>query len=196
MTSNNTGLQIAPYWNWNVMLYLEQPPRWYLQIAPYWNWNSTRSILRSFRPSAPNRTILELKLEKTVAFELTFHSPNRTILELKRFKYFINRDKCAGSKSHHTGIETKARRNQSASLALLQIAPYWNWNRGASFRVLRLSVPPNRTILELKQFIMKLSPCTDACSKSHHTGIETMMCNYLIVADISPNRTILELKPR
>ena len=163
-----------------------------LPIEPYWNWNLCRYFALR-RQWTPNRTILELKHEYCFVYHIVFNfsQSNHTGIETYFFRYRLC---CATfSQSNHTGIETTMSSWWSSSLVILPIEPYWNWNRiirrdccvswylpiepywnwnwfyGVSYG---LAIPPNRTILELKQIAYAAWELT---------------CR-------SPNRTILELK--
>ncbi len=142
-----------------------------LPIAPCWNWNVIPTNNKPVSP-APNRTMLELK-----------HNWKK----LEKWKIY--------SQSHHAGIETylvhltvtegpglpiapcwnwnMIKLNQDQLAAGLPIAPCWNWNKLSPAVLSQRKLPPNRTMLELKQSKQSLVHLIFRHSQSHHAGIET-----------------------
>ena len=120
------------------------------------------------------------------------------------------------SQSNHTGIET-CLMSFATLFYELPIEPYWNWNLTALYGILSLTVPPNRTILELKpsrpkglrsRVFLPIEPYWNwnwsdqtsqrgrIDSQSNHTGIETNMLYqyYHLLIYSQSNHTGIETK--
>ena len=60
-----------------------------------------------FLPTAPNRTIVELKRRKLCEKHYKISAPNRTIVELKQWRFIIPEMIMTATQSNHSGIETR-----------------------------------------------------------------------------------------
>ena len=140
-----------------------------LPIAPYWNWNQVRQRV-AIEWFTTNRTILELKLIFINGSRLTFLLP---IAPYWNWNHGRNWRWAVGP--------------------YLPIAPYWNWNNYINEQLevrWRLPIAPYWNWNMRKRLLPLLRPNY----QSHHTGIETLIREWLALAYPPTNRTILELK--
>jgi len=122
-----TGPLIAPYWNWNSGPLCEFKVTLVPLIAPYWNWNKLFGCVIFFSLWTFNRTILELKWNKSTAVYGAGISFNRTILELKSNCFGQIRQN--SDSFNRTILELKYQGGDMAENVIRPlIAPYWNWN--------------------------------------------------------------------
>ena len=72
-----------------------------------------------------NRTLLELKFEKSRRGSRIASCSNRTLLELK-WNNFLFENRSKRFQSYLTGIEIKKINNESCKFSCVPIVPYWN----------------------------------------------------------------------
>jgi len=122
------------------------------------------------RITGPSRTIVELKLLKTVSTIFDIQGPSRTIVELKRAFYiwFLRN----GLGPSRTIVELKPMDSSLSLLGLESQSNHSGIETDTDCQLFNGRMSPSRTIVELKQWT----------------------CNIWIFNTIRPSRTIVELK--
>ena len=141
-------LSTVPYWNWNVMIYLDERGSFNLSTVPYWNWNKFTNSHHILSCISFNRTILELKYVRKIRDQITIEDfqPYHTGIEMCAFACY------PGTKLtfNRTILELKFGTAGSViDSVFLSTVPYWNWN----------------------SLIMNTENLTDSF-QPYHTGIE------------------------
>ena len=148
--TEETGLPIVPWWNWNWFTKHYQLQNLKLPIVPWWNWNEnwilftwSSLVSQSYRGgiemelkhrfvrsgNSPNRTVVELKWTIPPKREHATAAPNRTVVELKCMLSITSRAVITLPivpwwNWNEVDIEEEKKE------LILPIVPWWNWNKG------------------------------------------------------------------